>query len=134
MECDETREFCKLLRDKYNAMVYPLIANEKAPPGWPDRYLHHAYWHGHLEFKSEHGRASKQQEIIVRDLCTRVPGSAFFVWFCSEYSLRLQWFSVGRNGWFELTCLSEPIPFLKSLAQIQSEEVHYARCKHNSPQ
>jgi hypothetical protein len=59
--------------------VFAIVAHKFQEPGWPDRYVHHRYWHGWLEFKGEHTRLDKKQRIIIARLNERVPDSAFVV-------------------------------------------------------
>lgn len=62
-----------------NALVYPIIACEQTPPGYPDRVVWHTYWQGWLEFKAEHTCLGIHQAHVIRELNRRKAGSAYVV-------------------------------------------------------
>ena len=73
-----TREICAQLK-RQNCMTFAVVAHKLQEPGWPDRYVHHAYWRGWLEFKGPKTRTAPKQKIIIRELNVRRPWSAFIV-------------------------------------------------------
>jgi hypothetical protein len=77
-ESAQTRELCREL-EACSAITYSAIGNMMSVPGWPDRYVHHAAWHGWLEFKIEGKYLTPLQRQRILELNHRVPGSAFVV-------------------------------------------------------
>jgi hypothetical protein len=77
-ESSDTRDLCAQLK-KFNAVVYAVVGSQFAHPGWPDRYVHHRYWCGWLEFKAPKGSLSKLQREVIHKLNELKPGSAFVV-------------------------------------------------------
>jgi hypothetical protein len=73
-----TRTLCKDL-ETISCITFPIVAGAFAPPGWPDRYLHHKLWQGWIEFKIEGGDVTKLQRERIVQLNHRCPGSAFVV-------------------------------------------------------
>lgn len=71
-----TAKVCREL-EMMNAVILPIVAQTKMPPGWPDRYIHHRYWQGFVEFKGETTVLAKHQEQRIGQLNERAPGSAF---------------------------------------------------------
>jgi len=70
MECKKTREICNLFT-ACNARVYPIVANNYAPPGWPDRIIIHNYYYGFIEFKDTKTRVQDNQKKIIADIVER---------------------------------------------------------------
>ena len=62
-----------------NAMVYPIIACEQTPAGYPDRVVWHSYWQGWIEFKAQTTKLEPHQVKVIRELNKRRPGSAVVV-------------------------------------------------------
>lgn len=77
-EAEFTATICDDLR-RCNAVVLPIVGNAMMPRGWPDRYVHHAYWQGWLEFKAVNGIIAAAQREIMKSLNVRKSGSAFVV-------------------------------------------------------
>jgi len=77
-ESAQTRELCREL-EALGAITHAQVANQFSSPGWPDRYIIHPLWHGHLEFKAYNGSVTPLQAKVIRDLNARVPGSAYVV-------------------------------------------------------
>jgi hypothetical protein len=73
-----TKRTCEGL-ESLGAMILPVVANAKMPPGWPDRYVCHRSWDGWLEFKKDDGRLRKIQRAVLERLDVRIPGRALVV-------------------------------------------------------
>ena len=69
-EIDFTRWFCSELL-KCNCFIQAVVGSEMQMPGWPDRYVVHRLWRGHLEFKWEGGRTRPAQVDVMRELLKR---------------------------------------------------------------
>lgn len=60
-------------------MVYPLVASQYAPSGWPDKLLVHRRWTGLLELKSDATVVRPAQRVVHRELRKRRPGVNYVV-------------------------------------------------------
>ena len=80
MECKRTRDLCTDLRAR-GAMVFAVVGSVMQEPGWPDRYVHHVWWSGWIEFKDGTRRLTPKQQYVIRELNARRPCSAFVVRF-----------------------------------------------------
>lgn len=78
-----TARVCKHF-EKFNAMTFAVVGGEKQKSGWPDRYVHHSYWSGWLEFKGETTTITALQIKIIVELNRRQPGCAFILRKCNE--------------------------------------------------
>lgn len=78
-----------------NGLVYPIVANRRAPSGWPDRIIWHAHWHGLAEFKGPSTKVEPVQDAILRELNKRQLYSAVLV---REPDLLFLFDSRGRMG------------------------------------
>jgi hypothetical protein len=112
-ETQLTNELCKALED-VGAYVKAHVASAMNPSGWPDRWLCHRLWHGHIEFKLGTSLTPLQAKRI-KEVNRRQPGTAFVVRF-AEGGLRIE----GADGMM----LSEvpggdPMALLKALADLQ---------------
>jgi hypothetical protein len=67
LERDLVAEFTRTLRAQ-GALVYPLIQDERTPPGWPDRLVWHEKWCGLVEVKGPATRAEPHQVELLRRL------------------------------------------------------------------
>ena len=79
-ESEWTRRVCKEM-EQSGAVVRSIVARKRQAPGWPDRWIGHPWWHGHLEFKGAETRLTKLQEIVIRRIVARRPGTAYVVRF-----------------------------------------------------
>jgi len=79
-ETERTAEVVKKLR-AMNAMVYPMVGSRNTPEGWPDRYIHHRYWRGMVEFKGPKTIVEPLQRAIIAELNARVSCSAYVARF-----------------------------------------------------
>lgn len=77
-ECAWTRSICQKL-EAHGCKVRSIVASRMQQPGWPDRWVTHRLWHGHLEFKGEDTVLTALQRIVIRDINLRQPGTAFVV-------------------------------------------------------
>ncbi len=82
-ESAQTRALCHGLRE-CGALVKSHVGNRMQGSGWPDRWICHPMWQGHLEFKGEHGKLSTIQRRMIDEINIRQPGSAFVARFCDE--------------------------------------------------
>jgi hypothetical protein len=96
-ESDFARAYCKKL-EEYGAVVLPIVASEMQQPGWPDRYIVHRKWTGHLENKRGNNQCTTVQRIRLQRLRER--GVPAFV-------LRVK----DDMVWFELECGTELMGF-----------------------
>jgi hypothetical protein len=62
-----TRRICNEMK-ACNALVFACVGGPMQEPGWPDRYVHHTYWSGWLEFKGVRTTVKLKQKIILRKL------------------------------------------------------------------
>ena len=99
MECVKTRKLCRLF-EQCNALTFAVVGGRMQQPGWPDRYVAHAYWSGWLEMK-EKGRLSQLQRKVLQGLHERG---------ASAYVLRFDGSQVHIEGWDGSTLLSRPLP------------------------
>jgi hypothetical protein len=80
-EPKQTRDLCAELT-KLGAKVRVIQGGARfQQSGWPDRWLCHPAWHGHLEMKDVNGSLSSLQRSVIRDINARCPGTAFVVRF-----------------------------------------------------
>lgn len=77
-ECAWTRRTCEALT-RLGCKVRAIVATRRQQPGWPDRWLCHERWHGHLEFKGVETKLTTLQRIVIREINLRQPGTAFVV-------------------------------------------------------
>lgn len=77
----ETPWTARIVKDlrKCHCRVRTNQAGNTVEPGWPDRYVSHPLWSGHIEFKSRDGRTSCAQRECMLALNAHSPGSAFVV-------------------------------------------------------
>lgn len=64
---------------KCNAMVFAIVGSLMQEPGWPDRFISHSVWQGHLEFKGVKTKLEAKQAFIVRELNRRKEGTAYVI-------------------------------------------------------
>lgn len=77
-ESEWTRKICKEL-EQHNALVFAIVGGPMQTVALPDRYVHHAYWCGWLEFKGAQTRLTPLQKKRIDELNRRRGGSAFVV-------------------------------------------------------
>lgn len=75
-ESDFTKAFCRKLENR-GALVFPIVANVRQHPGWPDRLIIATWWCGLLEFKGPRTRVSPLQKIIGTRIRERNPDAAY---------------------------------------------------------
>jgi hypothetical protein len=79
-EAQWTHTICLRLVDQCGCLVKPeFAASRYQQPGWPDRYIVHPIWTGHLEFKIENGILSTIQRRRIQAIWLRNPGTVFVV-------------------------------------------------------
>lgn len=84
------RAFCDDAK-KHNAIVFHIVANMRQEAGFPDTFISHIEWQGHIEFKRvDIGKVEPKQEWFIREINQRKPFTALFVWLGSVNSV--QWF------------------------------------------
>jgi hypothetical protein len=79
-EPELTRELCKGLV-KLGCMIQARVGSKRQAPGWPDRWLCHTLWTGHVEFKGRDTAIEPLQLKIVRDLNAIRPDTAYIARF-----------------------------------------------------
>lgn len=77
-ECKWTREICAQL-ERYNTLIFPVVASRMQKPGWPDRFIAHTQWQGWLEFKDYKTPVSRLQKKVLRELRLRNKRLAYIV-------------------------------------------------------
>lgn len=77
-ESEQTRRLCAELRE-LGCIVRSIVGTRMQEPGWPDRYLCHRLWHGHLEFKLWHEQLAPLQRKRAHDLNVRQPMTCLVV-------------------------------------------------------
>ena len=77
-ETQWTREIVDDLKN-CNTVVFAIVGGMMQQPGWPDRYIAHTLWQGHLEFKGVKTRVGDKQKIIIRELNLRQQGIAYVI-------------------------------------------------------
>lgn len=70
LETTWTRGICNEMKSM-NALVFAIVGGEMQEPGWPDRYICHRRWHGHIEFKGPRTKVTTKQRLIIRRLRER---------------------------------------------------------------
>ena len=89
-ECTRSRDLMKFLRERFGAMTWNFQAGMKTSIGWPDWYVVHWKWIGHLEFKIGRGSLSAAQKQVIKDL--RLRGAN--VEICRHDSLSVEYMTV----------------------------------------
>lgn len=110
-ESEWTRDICAGIR-LCNGIVQAIVGSKMQDPGWPDRFICHRYWRGHIEFKGAKTRLTDKQRIIIRGLRERQPGSAYVV----RYPDRIE----DHEGELLATFDGTALGLLKTLQQITS--------------
>lgn len=120
-ECVLTRDLCTAL-ECCGAYIKPHVASVFNQPGWPDRWVCHRLWHGHLEFKRDKEQLSPLQRKRIAEINKRQPATAFVVRFVDNKTLAVE----SETGWVycTLSC-SEPLALLHVLKEIQDR----VKCK-----
>lgn len=72
-----TKRVCRELVDD-GAVIFPIVASVKQPPGWPDRLVVHRHCMVLLEFKGENTPISPAQRVVHTSL-ERRGRYAFFI-------------------------------------------------------
>ena len=98
-ESARTRQLCAALQ-KRGAIVHALqiVVTDDGEeqqvraqsPGWPDRWLCHPLWHGHLEFKAWNGRLTDKQRYVLKKLHLLQPYTALIVRHGKEQWSRIE--------------------------------------------
>ena len=65
-----TRDICQEIKG-LNGLVFAIVASERQEPGWPDRFICHRRWNGHIEFKGRKTPIGGKQKLILRRLRER---------------------------------------------------------------
>jgi len=121
-ECPQTRDMCRQL-EALGAMTYPLQANQFAPAGWPDRYICHPVWHGHLEFKGANTDLTIKQIHVMKELNARQPGCAFVV---RDTGLIAGQIELPESGRIVLATFENAAGLLVALADLSNRPVNTA--------
>jgi len=82
-ESESTRRLCEEL-EQCGCLVKPHVASMMNQPGWPDRWVCHRLWHGHLEMKAGDGELSPLQRRRLSEIERRQPGTAFVLRFVRD--------------------------------------------------
>jgi hypothetical protein len=115
-EPELTRAFCAALAAR-GALVKAHVASLMNDSGWPDRWICHRLWHGHLEFKGEWTAVTALQKKRIRDVEARQPGTAFVAKFTADgHGIQLE-DADGAVLWGPGP-ISEPLEFLRALAAL----------------
>jgi hypothetical protein len=77
-ESDMTRTLCRALEER-GALVKAHAASRMNAPGWPDRWVCHRLWHGHLEMKRGDEPLTPLQRRRAAEIDARQPGTVFVV-------------------------------------------------------
>lgn len=71
-ENEWSRAFSAVLRNQ-GAELYPCIASQWAPAGWPDLHVVHRMWAGLVERKASHTVLAPHQIVRMREINLRRP-------------------------------------------------------------
>jgi hypothetical protein len=116
-EPELTRAFCAALAAR-GALVKAHVASLMNDSGWPDRWICHRLWHGHLEFKGPRTAVTALQAKRIREVEARQPGTAYVARFVGEGFVQLE-DADGAVLWGPGST-SEPLVFLRALAALRA--------------
>lgn len=144
-EPELTRDLCRALRRR-GALVRNIVYHRMSEPGWPDRWLGHPFWHGHLEFKAWGGRLEPLQRKILGSLHALNEYTALVVRHGAVHDpgdglgARMMWSQVELHdgtvlAHFDQTVERGAVGLLLALDAIRSSKVVYgaARLEQDAP-